>query len=318
MLRMFFLRHLRKLFRFAWRLIQAGGVLRRVLPQVEPLEGRVLLSGGPPGMPGMPGMPGQNPWPLNAQVRSTDPQQGYLQTVGEATVDLNEGGLRLGQPLDLDQSDSARASAAYALYYNSMTTDQPLVVEATLQSDPTAGVPTGIVGTLTVDGTAHSPVTFATTGHLPGDSYLLALQAPVSGTGLHSWQLNLQINLANGTNFTESTSGTAAVVDRQSLRQRPRRRLGAGRARPVGGHSHHPSRRRPDHPDDHGRRRRRRRRPDLQRRPGHLHAARPAGDGDRLHRHAHMAQPDDHDRHHHRPGQRPVQRRRQLHLCHAR
>jgi hypothetical protein len=75
-------------------------------------------------------------------------------------------------------------------------------------------VPTGIVGTLAVDGTTQPPVTFATTAHLPGDSYLLALQAPVAGTGLHSWQLNLQINLANGTSIPESTSGSAAVVDR--------------------------------------------------------------------------------------------------------
>jgi hypothetical protein len=137
-------------------------------------------------------------WTLSADTRSNDPMQGYLLPIGEANVDVNTGNLQLSQPLDLAQSAQARSQQSFALVYNSASVDQPLIVEATLSSGPDAEVPQAITAQLTVDGVPQSPVTFSTDGHQPGDSYLIAVTAPVSGSGEYSWQLDVTVTQADG------------------------------------------------------------------------------------------------------------------------
>ncbi len=147
---------------------------------------------------------------------STDPTQSFLLPVGQDSIDIGQGAVRASQSLDFSVSDEVRAGQSFALVYNGATITQTLMVQATLPISSSLGVPTSIVATLTVDGTAQSPVTFSTTGHLAGDTYLLALQAPVSGTGLHTWEIDFQVNLSGGTILYETSSGSAIYVDQSS------------------------------------------------------------------------------------------------------
>ena len=62
-------------------------------------------------------------------------------------------------------------------------------------------MPTQIQVTLTWNGTAQPPVTFQTTGHSPGDSYLLSVQVgrPVTATGVYPWySVDIQATLPGG------------------------------------------------------------------------------------------------------------------------
>jgi uncharacterized repeat protein (TIGR03803 family) len=91
-------------------------------------------------------------WGLTADVPDDDPLQGYLVPEGEANLDLNQGGVRISQPLDFSQSAAARADASFALTYNSATVNHPIVVNAVLDTDAAAGTPTDITAVLTVPG----------------------------------------------------------------------------------------------------------------------------------------------------------------------
>ena len=152
-------------------------------------------------------------WLLAAQARSTDPVQGFLLPIGESTIDLSTGAVNISEPLDFAQSDDARNDMSFALNYDSVTVNQQVQIEATLAGDPNGGVPSSIVGTLTLNGVQYAPVDFSTAGHQPGDDYLFALTAPSPGTGVFDWQLEVQIDVG-GTVVTQTVSGTVAAVDR--------------------------------------------------------------------------------------------------------
>jgi RHS repeat-associated protein len=139
--------------------------------------------------------------------------QPYLQSFGEATADLNQGGLLLDQALDLVQSDSSRQQFAFALTYNSITAELPLVVEVTPTIPAGDAAPVSITGTLTLNGVAQPPVTVAVSNYVAGDSYLLDCAAPPAGTGLQNWSLAEQITLADGTVLDQGESGTAETGD---------------------------------------------------------------------------------------------------------
>ncbi len=68
--------------------------------------------------------------------------------------------------------------------------------------------------TLTWNGVAQSPVTFSTTGHSPGDVYLLNTQvaSPVTTTGVYPWTITIQATLPGGNIVQSTISGTTAVV----------------------------------------------------------------------------------------------------------
>ena len=76
------------------------------------------------------------------------------------------------------------------------------------------GVPTSIQVTLTWNGTSQPPVTFQTTGHSPGDTYLLSVQVanPVTATGAYPWSVSIQANCSGGNDIVTRRSGIADVV----------------------------------------------------------------------------------------------------------
>src|SRR5262249_6944804 len=129
----------------------------------------------------------------------------------------------LQQPLDVGQSDSGRAFDAPSLVYNSNTVNQRPIIEGVLRSTSFDPVPDSIVATLSIDSVAQAPVTFTTTGDQPGDSYLLDVQAAAALTsGIHTWQLAVQVNLPGGGVVNLSASGLVGAVDRSGSN------LGAG------------------------------------------------------------------------------------------
>jgi YD repeat-containing protein len=151
---------------------------------------------------------------LGALQPTADPQQGFLLPIGEAQVDLNQGAVQVSQPLDLAQSDAARNDLSFSLAYNSATAQPHVLVEAALGTDASLGVPQSIEATLTVAGQGRSSANFGTQNHQAGDTYLLALQVPVSGTDQYSWTMDFQVLYSGGTTVYESATGTADVVDR--------------------------------------------------------------------------------------------------------
>ena len=97
---------------------------------------------------------------------------------------------------------------------NSDTASPQPIIQTTYHSDPNGPVPTPIQATLTWNGVAQPPVTFQTTGHSPGDVYLLNTQVanPVTATGAYPWKVDIQATLPGGQVVESTVSGTADVV----------------------------------------------------------------------------------------------------------
>jgi hypothetical protein len=74
--------------------------------------------------------------------RNNDPQRAFLLPLGEATVDLNTGGLRLSHPLDFDQSPGTAAGGDPALLYNSSTVNVRPIIQCQLASTANGPLPT--------------------------------------------------------------------------------------------------------------------------------------------------------------------------------
>jgi hypothetical protein len=159
-------------------------------------------------------------WGATAQVLSTDPVQGDMESFGDAMLSPQTGDLQLTNPLSFTQSagssgtdSSAGLGGSPALVYNSDAANVLPIVQATLQSDYADGVPTSIQAQLTWDGTAQGWVTFATTNHSRGDTYAVALQANSAVTTMRmvSWQIEVKANLSGGGTVDLTNSGTALV-----------------------------------------------------------------------------------------------------------
>jgi YD repeat-containing protein len=70
--------------------------------------------------------------------------------------------------------------------------------------------------TLTWDGLAQPPVSIDTSGWSPGGVYSVALPAPHSGSGMHSWSVQVVLTFAGGATQTLTASGQSAVVDQSA------------------------------------------------------------------------------------------------------
>jgi RHS repeat-associated protein len=157
----------------------------------------------------------------NGLFRTNDPQQADLLPVGEASVALNTGGLRLNQPLDFDLSPSTSVGGDPALVYNSNTTDVRPIVNFTLilGADIASNPPTSVDAHLTFGGGPPSQqVRFMTPNAQPGDHYQLALQTdnPITVSGVYNWSVTLTLNLQSGTQQLmplTSTEGAQVVVN---------------------------------------------------------------------------------------------------------
>ena len=132
----------------------------------------------------------------SAVQRVTDPFQSALQNFGTAAVAPNTGGVRLVHPLDFDKSPGTSVGRNPAMVYDSETVGPRPIIEVILPTVSGSGLPTSLEGRLTFNGTTQSWISFSTSGHSAGDTYVLALEADtaVTATGAYSWTVNTKIH----------------------------------------------------------------------------------------------------------------------------
>jgi hypothetical protein len=120
---------------------------------------------------------------LSTARDTNDPAQPTLVPIGEATAELNTGGLRLSQPLDFDQSPGTGVGGNPALAYNSATAAPHAVVQVEMDTAADSPLADGVALTATVNGVAQAPQTFSTAGFHPGDNMVFAVELTAGATG---------------------------------------------------------------------------------------------------------------------------------------
>jgi YD repeat-containing protein len=137
--------------------------------------------------------------------------------IGEAVVDLNQGGLRLSQNLGFDQSPGSDVGGNPALVYNSSTVDVRPTVQVAVQGAPGTAAPISAQVQLTWNGVLQTPQSY-TLDQPAGSVYLFGLQpdSDVPTSGAYSWSATVTFTFANDSKQEVSTSGTAYVVARDS------------------------------------------------------------------------------------------------------
>ena len=155
-----------------------------------------------------------------------DPQQGATVSFGNANVSLQNGAFQRTLAIDPNQHASCNCGCGCkndnnqagqnppGLTYGSNTVNPQPILQATLTSDPCSSVPSLLQAQLTWNGTPPQDwVTFDTTGHQPGDVYVLPLQVanPVASNAFYSWSIEVQATV-NGIVYTYSASGSFPVV----------------------------------------------------------------------------------------------------------
>ena len=158
------------------------------------------------------------PWTDSGSTRSNDPDNAFLKSIGEATVDLNQGGVRLSQALDFDQSPGTDVGGNPALVYNSATVSVRPIVQLQVQTDPMLPAPTSAQITLTFDGVQQTPVVVPISGVQAGQDVTLAAQVAtaVAATGLYDWSATIVFTIPGQPNEQVTQTGTAAVVVRDN------------------------------------------------------------------------------------------------------
>jgi YD repeat-containing protein len=144
-----------------------------------------------------------------------DPERQFLLPIGEAQVDLNQGALRLRQPLDFDQSPGTSVGRDPALVYNSATVNVRPIIQVAVQTDPLGPVPVQAQVQLTWNGVNQGTVPFSASGQQPGAIYILSVQAPLQSTsGAYPWAITVTLLFSDNSTRQATTSGTAYVVAR--------------------------------------------------------------------------------------------------------
>jgi RHS repeat-associated protein len=154
-------------------------------------------------------------WSLGGGPLTNSPTATELIDLGQAQVAPNTGGLRIDQPLDFDQSPGTSVGGDPVLTYNSDTVDVRPIIQAQLASSAGEPVPDEIKVQLTFNGVAQGWTTYDTTGHQPGDDYLITAQVDqaVAQSGLYPWSLQVVMDFGGAEpEFQVGISGTARVV----------------------------------------------------------------------------------------------------------
>ncbi len=164
------------------------------------------------------GQVGNLPWIPGYQSVTPDPSSESI-PFGPGSVGPLNGNQQTGVNLDpAPPCNCPPDSAAFfdpSPTYNSDTVNVQPIIPATFASDPNGPVPTQIQVQLTWDnGTPQPWVTFATTGHKPGDVYLLSTQVanPVTTSGVYPWEVEIRATLPNGNVIDNTISGSTPVV----------------------------------------------------------------------------------------------------------
>jgi RHS repeat-associated protein len=149
-------------------------------------------------------------------IHTDDPQQTEYFTFGQSKIAPGDGSFLLAHALDLNQNTAAPIpGGAPALVYASATVAPQPIVEATLATDSLDAVPTSLQARLTWNGgSPGSWVTFSTSGHSAGDTYVMDIQvgSAVTSTGLYSWTMDVKATYPNSYVVTRSVSGSTPVV----------------------------------------------------------------------------------------------------------
>jgi RHS repeat-associated protein len=109
-----------------------------------------------------------------------------------------QGGNQTSIPVQLNSSlgsDPSQPVTAEFNYNSNLASIQP-IIQATLQTDTAAAIPSSVTATLTWNGTAQTPQTFTLgSSFSPGDLVTLAVPetAAVSSTGRNTWSLAIAI-----------------------------------------------------------------------------------------------------------------------------
>jgi RHS repeat-associated protein len=135
-------------------------------------------------------------WIERTQEPGYDPQRAEMATLGEATVVLNSGDLRLTHPLDFDQSPGTSVGGDPALVYNSETINVRPVVQIDLTGAQLAVTPNQIKAQLTWgDRSPEDWVTLPVNSLSAQGGYLISLPVkdPVTASGIYKWTVHLQL-----------------------------------------------------------------------------------------------------------------------------
>jgi RHS repeat-associated protein len=182
--------------------------------------------------------------PVTTGGLSADPDRAYLVPLGEASVDLNQGAIRISHSLDFDISPGTRmggtppldvdigpadgmeinpnvdVGSGPALDYNSATTSPRPVIQLVLASDPNAADPPPISFQVawSFNGVGQPTQTFGISNYQAGKPYLMGVQVanPVTATGVYGWSATITITLQSGPPVVLTTSGYLPVVVRDA------------------------------------------------------------------------------------------------------
>jgi RHS repeat-associated protein len=159
---------------------------------------------------------------ISGGVRTNDPEQADLLPIGEATVALNTGGLRLSHELDFDQSPGTSVGGDPALEYNSNTVAPQPIVELRVSDGNLPGQLAQVQVQLTWDDNAPQGwVTYNVTGdHNEGEPFVFAVQVGNQATvsGMYQWSAHVRLIFADGTTPIDAVvSGTTPVVVRDQF-----------------------------------------------------------------------------------------------------
>ena len=143
-----------------------------------------------------------------------------MPTPARLRVELDNGDVQVQQPIDAapdcncGQAINAAINSDLSLTYNSDTASPRPIIEITYQTDPNSPVPNQLQVTLTWGNNPPQTVDFSTSGHSPGDNYLLSVQVanPMTTTGAYSWSVDVQANLPGGETIDSPYSGVTDVV----------------------------------------------------------------------------------------------------------
>ena len=154
---------------------------------------------------------------LSAIVRGDDPRNLGLVPIGETSVDLNLGAVRIAQPLDFDKSPGTSMGGNPALVYNSATVGVRPVINVLVTPDVGLGNPVLIRARLTWDG--GSPQGWYYYGSWDSTAArVIGVQqdTAVTQTGRYDWTVNVEVDYAGPITHTPSVSGRVTVLVQDS------------------------------------------------------------------------------------------------------
>ncbi len=152
-------------------------------------------------------------------VRGNDPDRAEPVTLGEASIDLNLGAVRLQHPLDFDQNPGTAVGGDPALVYNSATASPIPILQVEIPMSPDLPLPESATLQLQRDdgSTTGPPVTFPISGFAPGDTLVFAVPGPTEATGQDDdLQVTGTLTYANGLSLPWTGPASVPTVNRTS------------------------------------------------------------------------------------------------------